>query len=758
MKKKIWTIGLFCILLIMLAGCGKNKNDQNKQQSTSGKDYVYKVTPLEFEGWENGNYTSVTKAGDNFFVYGYEYDDNGMKFHMASLGQDYSIKEENVISLGENESLYQSTWDEQGNMYTIKCVYQTEGDMEEDYQDTYYLIKMSPSGEEIFNICLNELPQARELAEESGWFYTGDMVVQDEFIYLRIIGKIFQFDREGNVLKMVKGDEENSFDNMYLYPLSNGKMAGIVYEDDGIYAGYVDLTKEKITQKAKLPGNSYDYSVYAGDSRYDLYLADNYGIYGYKIGDDDKTKLMDYIDSDLGVYSIYNIVSVNDREFFGSYEDVEFDDSMIGLYTKVDPKDVKDKETIVLACAGLRWEIRNSVVKFNKSNEDYRIVIQDYSALYDTEEDYRAGINRLNADIVSGKVPDILVLSSDMPVESYIAKGLFEDLKPYIEQDPGLDLNNFMPNIIEAFSTEGKLYRLVPYYYISTILAKTSDVGEERGWTIQDVNNLMNSKPEGTQFLNYINRDYMLRECMTLSGNQFIDWETGNCSFDSDSFIEMLEFLMQFPEEVSDAVYTDDYWNNYDAMWREGKVIAQIYTIINFRDYNYAQKGTFGEPVTMIGFPSANEDGSTIEPAMQLAMSSKSAGKEGAWQFLRYYLSDEYQDEITDGFPLSIKRLDELGREAMKKTTYIDEDGNEVEIQDYIYIGGVEVPIDPMTDEEVERFKKNLYSFTQVYTYDEQLLQILEEETAAYFGGQKNAKDVAKIIQSRAQIYVNENR
>ena len=40
-----------------------------------------------------------------------------------------------------------------------------------------------------------------------------------------------------------------------------------------------------------------------------------------------------------------------------------------------------------------------------------------------------------------------------MPVESYQNKGLFEDLKPFIEKDEDLELDNFMPNIIEAFSS-----------------------------------------------------------------------------------------------------------------------------------------------------------------------------------------------------------------------------------------------------------------------------------------------------------------
>ena len=94
----------------------------------------------------------------------------------------------------------------------------------------------------------------------------------------------------------------------------------------------------------------------------------------------------------------------------------------------------------------------------------------------------------------------------------------------------------------------------------------------------------------------------------------------------------------------------------------------------------------------------------------------------------------------------------------MKKPTYTAVIGNEVEAEDYYDLGGVEIPINPMTKEEVENFKKTLYSFNQVYNYDENLIQIIEEETAAFFNGQKSAKDVAAIIQSRVKIYVNENR
>ena len=60
--------------------------------------------------------------------------------------------------------------------------------------------------------------------------------------------------------------------------------------------------------------------------------------------------------------------------------------------------------------------------------------------------------------------------------------------------------------------------------------------------------------------------------------------------------------------------------------------------------------------------------------------------------------------------------------------------------------------------EVVKDLMDELYSFTQIYRYDDALNQIINEEAAAFFAGQKSAKDVAGIIQSRAQIYVNETR
>lgn len=790
-KKGTSLLMIVALASIGFSACGK-KESVDPQSAAVSKDYVYKMQNVDL-GVENQNVNQIIRAGDKIYAYGYSWSDDGSDSAIVffELQEDGTVSKSYRIPMEQYVSINSISMDEEGNVYCIKNDYHpanmpqeepSEGeegtdidDMEEDlaagdlavedageieYIDDYYLVEMKLSGEELFSVKLNDIPDFAKLGEEYGYLYVRDLILDKEKgIYVNSYGTFMKFDLEGNYLGvMPQNGNQSAFESANFITLEDGELAAVLYEENGISLATVDLEMGTIGEKTKFPGSFSNFFFYAGKG-YDLYLTDSYGVYGFNIGDSDKKQIMNFIDSDLEIYGLYQVTGINGDDFFATYDDMETGNNVLALFTKVPPEEVKEKQVIVLAMADSNWNVRRSAINFNKENEDYRISILDYGSLYATEDDYMAGINRLNTDIASGKVPDILLINDTMPMESYISKGLFEDFKPYIEKDGELDINNFMPNIVEAFSVDGKMYSLVPSYSIHTILAKASDVGDERGWTVQEAMDLLASKPEGTQLLESTTRSTMLMYCMSMSGNQFIDWENGTCNFNSDEFIQMLEFIETFPDEIDDDIYTDEYWNNYESMWREGKVLASVYYLSNFRDYNNMEKGTFGEKITMIGFPSANEDGSVISADMQFALSAKSGNKEGAWAFLRTFLTDEYQKEnITYSFPLSVKRLNELAEEAMEKPYYLDENGNKEEYDSKYYINGQEITIPPMTKQETEDFMEQLYSFTQVYKQDDTLLNIITEEAAPYFAGQKSAKDVASIIQSRVQIYVNENR
>lgn len=630
-----------------------------------------------------------------------------------------------------------------------------------EYVDDYYLSKISLEGEVIFSVKLNDVPEIAAIGEENGYFYVNNMILdKGKGIYVSVLGRLIKFDLEGNYVAAISaGDGQNPLEGANLSLLDDGRVMATLYEEDGVAFAQADLEKGTIGEKFKLPGRSYDFSFFPGNG-YDLYLSNNYGLYGYNLGEADKTQLMSFIDSDFSFSNLYQVVGISDTEFFGVFDDSDSErGSSLARFVKVPPEEVKEKQEFTLAMGNTNWNVRQAAIRFNQSSDTIRIRLVDYNTLYGSDEDYNAGIARLNTDIVSGKMPDIVILDDSMPVDSYISKGLFEDLKPFIEKDEEVPPDSLLSNVIEAYSVDGKLYSLVPSFSVQTVAVKTSDVGDKTGWTVAQAQEILASKPEGTQFLMTVTRGDMTQYCISMSGNQFIDWDSGKCNFNSDEFIQMLEFIKTFPDEIDQAIYTDDFWNNYDTMWREGKVLANVLNLGDFRHYNVTEKGTFGEKITLIGFPASEGNaGSVIWPDLRIALSSKCADKEAAWGFLRTFLSEEYQKNNIYNFPIRADLFNEMADKAMEKPYYEDENGNRIEYDDTYWMNGVDVTIPPMTQEEVNFLKEWIIGVKQPYKMDETLINIISEEAEPFYSGQKNARDVAGIIQSRVQLYVNENR
>ena len=405
------------------------------------------------------------------------------------------------------------------------------------------------------------------------------------------------------------------------------------------------------------------------------------------------------------------------------------------------------------------YNARKDVIKFNKANDEYRISVNDYS-VYSTGEDHTAGIDKLNKDIASGLVPDILILDQVLPADNYISKGLFLDLYPFMEKDPEIKKEDYLQNILKTGEKDGKLYQIMPSFYISTIVGKKEDVGTTAGWNFDDLNAVLEKKGPDTVAFSEVTARSIIDYSMMFGGASYIDWATGECHFTDDDFLEVLEFAKQFPVEIDyEALQNEEtYWENYETMYREGRTLLMPATIANFRDYNMMEKGNFGADIIPIGFPNEAKESGVISSNTTYAISAKSEFPDAAWQFIRQYLTDEYQESIEYAIPLKKSALDKIAAAAMKKPVMVNEDGTEEEYDDTFYVNGQEIVIPVMTKEETEELIDYISSVTKTFTYNEDVMLILDEECAPFFEGKKTAKEVADIIQSRVQIYVNENR
>ena len=449
-------------------------------------------------------------------------------------------------------------------------------------------------------------------------------------------------------------------------------------------------------------------------------------------------------------------MDLDENSYFAIYYEDYENGMKAGKFTYVDPKEIQDKAVLVLAGDYIGSDLKQRIVEYNRASEAYRIVIKEYDT-YNNYEDYEAGYKQLNNDIITGNMPDIL-LTDGLSMENYAAKGLLADIGKLMEQDEELSQVEFVQNVLDAYSVDGKLYYVIPSFNVRTMVAKTSLVGDKTGWTMEEANALLATMPEGTNLIGELTRDGFFGTMMNFCGGDFVDVSTGKCDFNSPYFISMMEYANNLPVELNEESYGEDYWMTYQSQYRDNKTILCTLNINSISNLNYTINGRIGEDITYIGFPTESGQGSYVNAYDTYAISSRSANIDGAWEFLRYYLSEEYQSELEWGMPIQMKYFRENAQKALNKPFYLDENGEKVEYDDYYYINDERIPLPLLNQEQIDKAVNFITSINKCYYGNNDLMTIIDEEMQSFYTGQKSAQEVAAIIQSRAQIYVDENR
>ena len=749
-SKKLVSMAL-CLAMTatVFSGCGKKGSNKSGSTNEADYDHIYREEEFALSEEIKADYLyEMYSCGDRIIAYGSTYTEGDYSnYNVVSFKTDGSDVKQFTISgapeSGEG-SVYVSEMkgDSDGNIYVLQDVY-TYSD--EESSDIYYLDKYSSEGEKLWEAQLSK-------EGENSYF--------DGLYYIEGKGVLVYGDGQLMLYSADDGTQTNKFDTgldyfMEIVP-KDDKVLISFWEDDSYKLKEYSLTDGKMGEDVEFPGSFSNYQYCLQGTKTDLLLLANSGIYTYNYGDSEVTYVCSYIDSDINPDSVNGVVQIGDEEFILLVMDDEDDAPRFKKIVKVPAEEAKSQEIITLGCYWMDYNVRSAVIEFNKTNTKYRISVKDYS-MYDTDNDYDAGVTRLNTDIVGGNVPDIILSSYNMPMDSYASKGLFLDLDPLIEADSDINMDDYLVNIIDSFRRDGKLYSLVPGFSVYTIAAATSDLGGKTSWTIKDMKQIADAK--GIAYKDLFGpgyaRDEIMMMAVYINASSYIDWDNHKCSFDSDEFKEFLAFLKEFPDEVDSSVYSTDY-SDY---WRKDKALVELMYMSSFYEYKSSLRGTFGEPITMIGFPTDGVSGSGIIPTNEICISASTTKQEGCWEFVKGFLSDDYQQKLVDygEFPVKRSKLEELAAESMKAQTWVNEDGEEETYTETTTIGGKDVEMTPLTQEEVDYMMSYIESLTEHVNYDEEILNIITEEAAAYFNNQKSVDEVAKIIQSRISIYVNEN-
>jgi len=820
---------LTCLLLAMvmaislLAGCGKDGNDDGKKGGTTeNPEYVYvpSYKTLKVDNVESIN-NSVFMGDKIIFIASVidgkaEYTDE-----MTGLIETYDTYKNKLFSLdinsGEVKALaYEISnegSDEGGSYvqgmfaagndtiglvnYTYTYVFDLPSNFNPETDDrwnyfvsssnSYVITYLDEQGNETSTLDLSGI------VEENTYFDVSRSAFDDEGnIYMNADSAIIVINKQGEELFRAETENEGEWIDS-IFTFGEGKIAASTYYYDQKTQTSQQRIKEidpetkSFTEGVTAPYNAYHY--YPGDESYDLYWSNSTSFYGYDMETNESTKLLGWISCDIDYSSIVGSPIVgadgnvtilsstyNDMVYARSYStsgiimtDSASSSSLstssntsfeIITLTKTPYDEAPQKETITLACSYLDYYIRKQIINFNKRSTEFRIEVTDYSE-YNTEDDYSAGVTKLNTEIISGKIPD-LIMTSQLPVSHYESLGLLENLVPYIENDTEIGgMKGLVEPVFKALMTdEGELFQVVSSFSIYSVAGNPSLVGTNPGWTLDEFYEAYKQMPADADIFSiYTTQSEILSSMNALCLDQFIDWDTGTCSFDSTEFKAMLEFVSLFNSEFDweGFDWNIDYEDETSRIAAGKQMLSQAY-LSDFYDYQ-RYKAIFGGDVTFVGYPTESRDGAGFSLSTGVAMSSACKNKDMAWQFMSTLLGEEFQNTQWQ-FPTNKALFDALLENAMTPQYKTDsETGEQIEIStNRVWTANGAIDLYAMTQEEADDLLSVIESTTRIYEYNDSLTEIINDATAAYFAGSKGLDETASIVQSRVKLYINEQR
>jgi len=609
-----------------------------------------------------------------------------------------------------------------------------------DYGTVITIRKLDQTGAELLSVDVTDIFSGYD------WIYVSAFTIDsDGNIYLGVMEEVVVLDSNGTVRTKISSGWVQQ-----LVRLPDGRVGFSGWTDGYGYAlRIIDLVTGGLGETIELPDNAWN--LLSGSEDYPIVFQDGLNLYSFDPETGESERVINWVESSVSPDGIENIIFLPDgRLLFTNmtYDWVEYNHTFeLNILTRVPYSDLPVRTVLTLATVDLDWSLRNHIIKFNRENLEYRIHVIDYSE-FRTDDDWFAGITKLSTDIIAGNVPDMIEISYRMPFKQYVARGLLMDLYPLIDADPEINRSDLMESVFRAAEMDGGLYRIFSTFTINTIVGHPSVVGPEMGWTMDEFDAVLRANPQADMPLGqWLTRETFLNMAVSLGMDEYVDWAKGTVSFDSGEFALLLESSNRFPPEIDYNNIDGDFWIDQNELIAQGRQIMSSMYISDFQSMQWSQM-MFGGELAFKGFPTKSGNGNSLEAHSGIALTTRTIDKDGAWQFMRALISDDWQrTNRMWGFPTNKAAFDRMAEDAknMDDMSYGMSWGD-----------GEVMYAKPITQADVDLIMSLIDNSFGIISYDDALMNIINEGASDFFNGSRSAQDAARIIQSRAAIYVSE--
>lgn len=228
------------------------------------------------------------------------------------------------------------------------------------------------------------------------------------------------------------------------------------------------------------------------------------------------------------------------------------------------PED-SEKTTLYLADMSNNRYLIEAILEFNALSDIYEVE----HVLYIPEDE-----TRLRLELISGSGPDIMSLHR-FGYEAYANKGVFADLNSFFDSDPDISRGMLLEQILDACEeSDGQLFQLMPTFHFETMWCNPEFYAQLGEWNIGTISDWLTQHPDAcftTYTYDYNSPFYLL---MRAGLNDFVDYETMTCQFDSPEFQNLLTCAKALWKNTQ-SVSPEDF--------REGRVVGAYINFLPLR-------------------------------------------------------------------------------------------------------------------------------------------------------------------------------
>ncbi|MBQ6181615.1 MAG: carbohydrate ABC transporter substrate-binding protein [Ruminococcus sp.] len=390
---------------------------------------------------------------------------------------------------------------------------------------------------------------------------------------------------------------------------------------------------------------------------------------------------------------------------------------------------------------------RNDNDPINKFVRESGKYVLDETEFFCEDDPYGTqALTDMNLEILSGNSPDIIV-TQPPNMEKLRKKGYLADLTPLMESYDGTKPDDFLPNVRESITHDGKIDYIYDSFHFQTATAKSSHFGKDMtNWSYKDAIETYKILPEGMQFLLGTSDDSLWIYMLTKVAYDSIDFEDSSCDF-SGPFKETLEFLNSLPPTDFPDFYTDGELLSDRALLSSAQRIYGIDSALAGLFYDLE-----GSDLTFVGYPSINGSGAIGFTGELYGIMENSSHKEDAWAVINSILAPELQGDPgrVFGVPVISSALPEITSDKQKwKSGAIIGYSNPSHFDSNetwrISPEQIQQAIDYATSVKIEN------------AISPEIDRIIKEEYTAVMNGEQSVDDCVDMLNNRIGTYLSEN-